>query len=321
MSDTARSRAQRPRLGRGLSSLIVNSSPDEGSYQRATGLPPAKPDAPTPEPPADADGLVELAPDQIAPNPYQPRQEFDADALDALAESIRRQGLLQPLVVARAEGESDTPYRLIAGERRLRAARQAGLERVPCIIRRASRQELLEWALIENIHRADLNPIERAEAYRQYLDRFSMTQAEVAERLGQPRATVANYLRLLDLQDFVRDAVASGALSFGQAKILASLVDSPERQRALADRAVKEGLTVRRLEALAAEDGARASARARPSKPPYLRDVEDQLTRTVGTRVAIQPGRRRNTGRIIIDFYGLEDFDRICETLGARIDS
>ncbi|MBS3735423.1 MAG: ParB/RepB/Spo0J family partition protein [Phycisphaerae bacterium] len=364
MSDASKSKARRPRLGRGLSSLIVNSSADAGAYEPAAephpadqppdverdpaardanarsdtspdasrdatdADPDARPDTSQPDArdatdadPAAREQFAAIALDDIAANPYQPRQDFDADALATLTESIRRQGLLQPLVVARAGDAADRPYRLIAGERRLRAARQAGLDRAPCIVRDATDEQLLEWALIENIHRAELNPIERAEAYRRYIDRFALTQSEVAERLAQPRATVANYLRMLDLEESVRAAIAAGQLSFGHAKVLASLAAPPERQRALARRAIRQQLSVRRLEAIAAGDDDAQGQPRRATKAAYLRDLEEQLTHAVGTRVAIQPGRKKNTGRVIVEFYGLDDFDRICEALGAKLQS
>jgi ParB family chromosome partitioning protein len=181
---------------------------------------------------------------------------------------------------------------------------------------------MLEWALVENIHRTDLNPIERARAYRQYLDRFGLTQAHAAERLGQARATIANHLRVLDLHHDVRQLVADGKLSFGHARALAGLLDEPDRQLALAQRAVKQGLSVREVEKLVA-DGASpvrpASGESR-AKPAYLRDVEERLTRAVGTKVSVQPGRRKHTGRITVEYYSLDDFDRIASALGLADD-
>jgi ParB family chromosome partitioning protein len=201
----------------------------------------------------------------------------------------------------------------------LRAARQAGLAAVPCIVRSASPQQMLEWALVENIQRADLNPIERAEAYRQYIDRFQLTQAQAGERLGQPRATVANYLRLLELHEDIQKMIADGRLSFGHAKVLAPLGEDRDRQLALARRVVRTAMSVRQLEAvvevLLGKVPARAERRGKP-KPPYLVDLQERLTAAFGTRVVIQPGRAKNTGKVLVDYYSLEDFDRISAALG-----
>ena len=269
---------------------------------------------------------LEIPLDHIQPNPYQPRREFDEADLAELTQSISRHGVLQPLVVAEsADPAAERPYVLLVGERRLRASRQAGLAAVPCIVRSATPQQMLEWALVENIHRADLNPIERANAYREYMDRFDMTQADAAQRLGEPRATVANFLRLLDLPDEVQRLVGSPGLSFGHAKVLAALGSDAGRQISLARRCQKHQLSVRQLEALVAAertgrkpDHPNGTGRSRPA---YLRDFEDQLTRAVGTRVLIRPGRAKNSGRIVVDYYNLDDFDRVVAALGARLDS
>jgi len=326
---------QRPRLGRGLSSLIRSSTQtdaDRDQYQpepRPTGDP-----SPAAAPPADADrqpaptgsSVVMLPVDSIVPNPYQPRRKFTDAALDNLAESIRNHGMLQPVLVAkRGDGETDAVYQLIAGERRLRAAQRAGVSEMPCIIRPADRHEMLELALVENIHRADLNPVERAEAYRALIDRFGLTQQQVADRIGQPRATVANTLRMLDLCDSVQRLLIDGSLSFGHAKVLAGLAGLPEAQASLAGRAVAEGLSVRELEQLVKAASQRSAAeepeRKRPARSAYIEDLERQLTESVGTRVAIRPGRGKHTGKVVIDYYTLDDFDRITARLGVRIDS
>jgi len=327
MAATGKSTHSRPRLGRGLSSLISNSrelAAKEGQYQSD------QPETITKTPPAaDArEGALELPPGQIAPNPYQPRKDFAEAELAELAQSITQQGILQPLIVAQSpDPDADRPYVLIAGERRLRAAEMANIPAVPCIVREATRQQMLEWALIENIQRSDLNPMERADAYRSYIDRFSLTQAEAGERLGQPRATIANYLRLLDLCDSSQLLVRQGLLSFGHAKVLASLGADLRRQEKLAEKVAAEGLSVRELERLASVDSAaelsrppEASRRA-PVRPAYIRDLEERLTQEIGTRVSIVPGRAKNSGKIIVEYYGLEDFDRISGLLGLSVDS
>ena len=320
MAKKAKSLTSKPRLGRGLSSLIKNSTtlaaePADASYQQGAGVDQTKPIS------VRQTGPLEVPTGQIGPNPYQPRQAFNEQEMATLADSIRRQGILQPLVVTPAPTEADRPYILVAGERRLRAARQAGVPSVPCVVHPASREEMLEWALVENIHRSDLNPIERGQAYRQYMDRFQLNQAELAERLGLPRTTIANSLRILDLCDEVHKMLLDGLLSFGHAKVLVGLIGNVGMQITLARRVAAEGLSVRQLEKLIAKLPAGGDKPDRPkrhaqAKPPYIRDLEDQLTRTVGTRVTILPGRAKHTGRIVVDYYNLDDFDRVAVLLG-----
>jgi len=319
----------KPRLGRGLSSLIngLTRAPAEEEHYEPAQPPQPVAAAPTSAAEAAATGKpLEIAVDQIAPNPYQPRREFDPEQLAELTDSIATQGVLQPLIVVPAgEEEESYDYILIAGERRLRAARLADLMTVPCVVREASRQEMFEWALIENIQRSDLNAVERAEAYRDYMNRFDLTQVDAAERLGQARATVANYLRILDLHESVQKMLLGGELTFGHAKVLAALAGDVTRQTALARRAVKKSLSVRQLEGLiAAAQTARpepSAATARTAKPAYIVDLEEQLTHAVGTRVTIKPARAKNTGRLMIDYYNLEDFERITTALGLNVES
>jgi ParB family chromosome partitioning protein len=321
---------KRPRLGRGLSSLIRASTEPEplGHYQPEASVAPAdEPTQPTQAPPKEQ-AIATLPLDRIEPNPYQPRRAFDEDLLAQLADSLRAHGLLQPVLVAPVPDAAGAPrYRLIAGERRLRAAQRAGFPQVPCIVRSASRQETLELALVENLHRTDLNPIERASAYRDLMDRFGLTQEQLAQRVMQPRATVANYLRLLDLCDDAQACVVSGELSFGHAKVLAGLAGQPELQANLATRCVREGLSVRQLEQLvrAPQEGEAAAptkqGRAPVSKPPYLADLEQQLAAALGAKVSIRTGRARHRGKIVIEYSGLEDFDRILAALGVSVDS
>ncbi len=322
--------AKNRRLGRGLASLMTNTrevAPDLALSAPAGGEPTTPADsryiAATSRAEAKNDEkAVELAVDAIKPNPYQPRRDFNPSELDELTASIAKQGVLQPLLVARLDG--DGIYTLIAGERRLRAARKAGLSKVPCVVRLATREQMVEWALIENVQRSDLNPVELAKAYREYLDRFSVTQQDLAERIGQPRSTVANYLRVLDLTDAVLALVAKGELSFGHAKLLASLTGQASRQEALARQAVNEGLSVRALEQRLAVAGGQplaAPVNATPGKSQYIQDVERQIMQALGTKVVIRPGRSKNTGCIILEYYNLDDFDRIIGALGAKIES
>jgi len=333
------SSAGKRRLGRGLSSLISRSAPEPvpepadetplretaveesrtPSVQQTLQLPPDEP--------AELDpGPQEIPVEQISPNPYQPRREFDNDELAELTASVRQHGILQPLLVTpRGDNDVDSPYILVAGERRLRAAKLAALKTVPCVMREADARQLLEWAIIENVQRADLNPIDRAKAYRDYIDRFSLTQAQAAVKLGQPRGTIANYLRLLDLSDDVQQLLLTGGLSFGHAKALAGIAGRPDMQLALAGKAAARNLSVRQLEALIEAENSRGPLQTlqsrRSTRQPYIVDLEQQLTQAVGTKVTIRTGRAKNTGGITIDFYSLDDFDRIIRALGVKVES
>lgn len=324
--------AKRPRLGRGLSSLIQRSDGPRppGHYQPAdTSTPAPISTSPPPRPATPQTGeLTTALLDAIEPNPHQPRRDFDQASLAGLAKSLNTHGLLQPILVSPLPAEEgQARYRLIAGERRLRAARLAGLTNIPCILKLASREQTLQLALIENLHRADLNPIERASAYRDLMDRFGLTQQQVADRLQQPRTTVANHLRLLDLCDAVQAFILSRQLSLGHAKVLASFTSRPDLQTQLAARCVRDGLSVRQLEALAR--ATHEHGEAPPTKQgqspkvtsPYLANVAAQLAQAVGTKVTIRPGRAKHTGRIVIEYYSLDDFDRIVGGLGAKLES
>ena len=313
--------AQKPRLGRGLSSLIGKTTfeSDDKEYRHVTGLAPVA----EAKPADSATGPREVRIDEISPNPYQPRREFAAEELQDLARSITQQGILQPLIVT----TNDQPgaasrYILIAGERRLRAAKLVGLSTVPCVVRQATGQQMLEWALIENIQRSDLNPVERAMAYREYIDRFNLTVAQGSERLGQPRTTISNYLRILELQSDIQQMITGGRLSFGHAKVIAGIVGNTALQLELSKRVEKEDLSVRQLEGLIsasqAAGQAAATTKAPRTKPPYVLDLQEQLTQAVGTRVTIVQGRSKNAGRIVIDYYSLDDFDRIAAGLGLK---
>lgn len=314
------SKQHKPRLGRGLSSLIgtsLRTRADDVVREDVSVVMAAEGGASRGEP-------VEIAIESIGPNPYQARRDFKESELTDLANSIAQQGILQPIIVTRGQADTGKPYVIVAGERRVRAATQAGLRKVPCIIREASRQQMLEWALVENIQRTDLNPVERAQACRDYIDRFGLTQAQAAQRLGQPRASIANYLRILDLPDVIHEMLILGSLSFGHAKVLAGLAGQQERQVALARTAARKSLSVRELEELAASPGgasvAREAVRERKSKAAYLLDIERQLSTAMGRRVVIKPGRAKNSGKIIIEYHSIEGFDRIVEALGVKIE-
>lgn len=332
--------AKTRRLGRGLASLMASTrTAAPASPDLPAAAPAAPPDSPAqyvPVRPQPQPVQVAVAPDRsplelpidaIGPNPYQPRRTFlDADLAD-LASSIRRDGVLQPLLVVPQLDGKPGAYTLIAGERRLRASRLAGKATVPCIVKSATIEQMLEWALVENIQRSDLNPLERALAYRDFMDRFHATQQEVADRLGQPRSTVANYLRILDLCDVAQKLVVDGTLSFGHAKVLATVAGQEALQIALAKKVAEGGLSVRHLEQLVAASLGKPMQEPKKDRPApagksqHILDLERQISRSIGTKVVIRPARPKNTGRILIEYYNLDDFDRILESLGATLES
>ena len=266
--------------------------------------------------------LEELPLSAVVPNPRQPRGVFDEDELEGLAASIRDVGVLQPIVVRPLD---DDRYELVAGERRLRASKLAGLTRVPAVVRHTDDGDLLKEALIENIHRVQLNPLEEAAAYQQLLEDFGVTQEELAQRLGKSRPTISNALRLLSLPPAVQRKVAAGVLSAGHAKAIAAIGDRADQER-LADRIVSEGLSVRateevvRLRYLDPEDDpdgpSTGTAAAPPSTPsrkrlsaPGLIDLQHDLSDALRARVKISMGARK--GNIRIEFGSVDDLERI----------
>ena len=256
--------------------------------------------------------LLEVPVEHISPNRYQPRKTFNDQSIDELARSIREHGIVQPLVVARAGDR----FELIAGERRLRAAQKAGLQTVPVVIKEALHKgDELQLALIENIQREDLNPIEEANAYHQLHEEFGLTQEEISRRVGKERSTVANFLRLLKLPDSVKQLLASGRLSMGHARALLAL-DSAKKQEHLADRVVKKNLNVRQTEVLASADGQKPAAKNEKEKDVFTRDAEERLTRTLRAKVEID--RRHRGGVIHIRFGSEDELIRIYDDLTGR---
>jgi ParB family chromosome partitioning protein len=337
--------SDRPRgLGRGLGALIPTSSRDADErpadmfFPRRTDVASGPPTAPSESWPAGepadsrvpretsaADGgsgpalravdgarYAELPVEAISPNPRQPRQAFDEEAMAELVESIRVVGLLQPVVVRELGGDR---YELVMGERRWRAGRAAGLERLPAIVRSTEDVHLLRDALLENLHRSELNPLEEAAAYSQLLDDFGCTHEELASRLGRSRPVVSNTLRLLKLPPLVQRRVAAGVLSAGHARALLGLTEAAAQER-LAQRIVAEGLSVRTVEEVVALGGDPASgttpertARPRPPVAPRLADLGAALSERFDTRVRVDLGRRK--GRITVEFATLDDLHRI----------
>ncbi|MCX7837381.1 MAG: ParB/RepB/Spo0J family partition protein [candidate division WOR-3 bacterium] len=253
--------------------------------------------------------IVYLKIDEIKLNPYQPRKLIDEKSLEELANSIKEKGILQPLVVRRTrEG-----YQLIMGERRLKAAKMAGLNEVPVIVKNVSDPEMIEMALIENLHRDDLNPIEEALGYKSLIDEFNYTHEKVAEKVGKERATITNALRLLTLPPKVRDYLASNLITVGHAKILLSLPDR-ESQESWAEKIIEEGLSVRQLEAKISSLGIKKKKKIKKvEKDPFLTDLEDRLKSFLGTKVNIQT--KTKGGTILIEYYSDEDLDRIIKLI------
>jgi len=287
------------KLGRGLEALLGRRAPRDETI--SPGAEPAQ---------RQTQDIVQIPPEDVRPNPYQPRGDFSEEAIQSLADSIERHGVLQPIIVRQRE----TGYELVAGERRWRAAMHLGLATVPALVREADDSEMLVVALIENLQREDLNPIDRARAYRQLCEEFGLTQEEAAEHLGIDRASLANYMRLLDLPGEVQELLASGRLTMGHARAILGVREASERV-ALARRVVNEGLSVRKVEELVAGRPARRAKRRRSPSEPHIRSLEERLMERLGTRVTIRTGRKKDAGRIIIEFYSNDDFERIFETI------
>jgi len=264
------------------------------------------------EPGAKSRGLLQLDLDRIQPNRAQPRRGFAQESLEALASSIKREGLLQPVIV-RSMG--DGQYQLIAGERRWRAAQIAGVLKIPALVREVEDQRVLELALIENLQREDLTPIESASAFRTLIDDLGLTQQEVAQRVGKQRATISNMLRLLDLPPSVKDKIQSGAVTTGHAKALASMSNT-EMQVRIADRIAREGLSVREVEALVKrmvdQPGLKSERKPEP-RDPNITAAEENLQRELGTKVTIVQGKKG--GRIELHFFGVEEMERVYQLI------
>jgi ParB family transcriptional regulator, chromosome partitioning protein len=285
----------RKALGRGLDALIPGAG-------RAA--------VPAPEPISEsgpADTLVAI--DKIVPNPRQPRVEFDETALAELASSIRAQGIIQPLLVRRMD---DGNFELVAGERRLRAAERAGLTHVPVFVRETSDVESLELALVENLQRDDLSPLEEATAYQRLINEFGHTQDAVAERVGKSRPAVANALRLLRLPESIKHDLARGRLTAGHARVLLSIDDADAQMRAAKQIQARQ-MSVRDAEQLAAT---RKGATRAVTRDPHRNALERELSSTLGTRVRITPKGRG--GRIEIEFYSQEELQGLVDRIGKR---
>ncbi|MFT4086376.1 MAG: ParB/RepB/Spo0J family partition protein [Gordonia sp. (in: high G+C Gram-positive bacteria)] len=333
-------------LGRGLAALIPTGPVEEDSGANTArmgaaaadvvigGSSKSSPAKKTPEAanaaaldPDDVGAVYrEIPPAQIEPNPQQPRTVFDEEALAELEHSIREFGLMQPIVVrelsaARPDG---VRYQLIMGERRWRASTNVGLEAIPAIVRETSDGDLLRDALLENIHRAQLNPLEEAAAYQQLLEEFDVTHEELANRLGRSRPVITNMIRLLKLPVAVQRRVAAGVLSAGHARALLALQTGPDAQEVLAARIVAEGLSVRATEeavTLANHDGAPDTptpAKRRPMQMPGLQDVAEKLSDRLDTKVTVSLSKRK--GKVVIEFGSVDDLERIVGVIAQQTD-
>jgi ParB family chromosome partitioning protein len=313
--------AKRTGLGRGIGALIPTADQSERPvdvfFPGASLRPSPESTAPTVEPDltvVPGIHLVQVDPQKIVPNPRQPRTHFNAEDLAELVHSVREFGMLQPVVV-RKNSEGD--YELIMGERRTRAAREAGLETIPAIVRETADEDLLRDALLENLHRSELNPLEEASAYQQLLEDFGITQEELATRIGRSRPQISNTIRLLKLPVPVQQRVAAGVLTAGHARAILSLDDAEAMQR-LADKVVNEDLSVRATEEVAKRQPAAGST---PKPTPgarraYLDEVAGKLGDRLNTRVKIALGARK--GQVTIDFASIQDLNRILEELGEE---
>lgn len=317
------------RLGRGLSSLIDTRTPVVVATPPVAPVvqsPPPAPAVAASAPAIAAQGLIQVPIVDVYPNKYQPRGSIDESALSSLVESIKQSGVIQPIVVrpAAAVGGGGVVggtrrYELVAGERRWRAAKLAGLTELPALVRDLSDEESAEWAIVENVQREDLNAMDRARAFRSLAEKFQLSQGQIAERVGLDRSTVANFMRLTELEPHIQDLVSADRLTFGHAKALLGAPAGTPRID-LANTAMREGWSVRRLERSAAALAAGAKP-AGPSPAPAprslaLEDLEKRLGEYLGTKVTIQSGRQGKRGRVVLEFYGLDHFDGLMSRIG-----
>lgn len=285
-------------LGRGIEALFADNSVDP-----------------------EAETVVDLKLDQISPNPYQPRQKFDEDALQDLARSIKKSGVFQPIIVRQPDPEVSR-YEILAGERRYRASKLVDNDSIPAIIREVTESQMMEIAVMENLQREDLTPLEEAEAYEMLMSNLKLTQAEVSSRLGKSRPYIANYLRLLGLPKQVKDLLQKKRLSMGQARTLLSLKDRSQMV-SLANRAADGKMTVRALESVVNKMNGQTTEqpKKRPKqKSPYLRAGENVLQEKFGTQVSISEAKEAGQGKIEIEYLSDDDLSRILDILDVHLD-
>lgn len=271
------------RLGRGLSALIPDADDEDGAREVELGL--------------------------IKPNPYQPRTEFDDQKLEELARSIEEHGVIQPIIVRK----KDDGYELVAGERRWRAAKKAGISKIPAIVKEYSDSQMLEIALLENLQREDLNPIEEATAYKQLIEDLGITQEALSKRIGKSRSVIANSIRLLNLPEEIQNLLAKGKITTGHARALLSL-DNEKEQKQMAQKILEKDLTVREIERLVKKPKKQNKRKERTN--PLITHLEDRLKQFFGTKVKVRSGK--NKGKIEIEYYSEEDLERILELVMGR---
>lgn len=288
-------------LGRGIEALFAENEIDDDTA-------------------AVDETVVDIELDKIRPNPYQPRRKFDQSALEDLAASIKKSGVFQPIILRQPDKNLER-YELIAGERRVRASQLAGKKTIPAIVRNLGDDQMMEVAVLENLQREDLTPMEEAQAYRTLMDKLSLTQAELAKRLGKSRPYIANYLRLTTLPQPIQELLSNKQLSMGQARTIMGLKDK-SKWVALAKQTVKDNLTVRQLEeTVARENGTTKKPRRRKRrKPVYVRETESQLQSRFGTKVTVNESKK-GRGKIEIPYRSTDDFNRILELLDVHFDN
>jgi ParB family chromosome partitioning protein len=309
---------KRSRLGRGLSSLL-NSGSEEIPRLDIELAAPVADLAPLPSPTNLNPEMFHVELSKIQRNVGQPRKQFDEASLARLADSIKLAGIIQPIVVRQVSDEPAT-YEVIAGERRFRAAQLAGLEKIPVILRKVDPLEQSQLALIENIHREDLNPIDRAMAYREMARQTGGTHADIAARLGEERSSIANFIRLLELPEGCRELVRQGSVSVGHAKLLCGL-EAPNEIDRLARLVVAQQMSVRALEKVIKE-GPKAPTAATPVKTvtPHIADLERQISRDLEMRAEVKQARKGGKGRLVIHYASLDQFDELLNRLGIKMD-
>jgi ParB family chromosome partitioning protein len=280
----------KPALGKGLSALIPQKEKEKGKYRE----------------------ILDLDIKTVKPNEYQPRRIFKDSALNDLVASIKEKGVIQPIIVRTS---SDNTYELIAGERRLRAAGIAGLKVIPAIVKEAAPVEALELALIENLQREDLNPLETAEAFHRLIKDFNLTHDDLSQKVGKDRATVTNYLRILKLPPEIKKWIAEGSLTIGHAKALLQ-VENQRLQIEIASKIIKSGLSVREAETLSRKSASPrdSGSKLHPSRDPQIASLEEKLIHSLGTKVRLVH-KSNKRGRIEIDYFSLEELDRLLEIL------
>ena len=309
--------SRKKRLGKGLSSMIAK--PVAVAVSESEADPAALVDQPVSAPSPTSEGLATIPVAQVHPNPHQPRQDFDPEALKTLSDSIKLSGVMQPVVVRTVA----SGYELVVGERRWRAAKAAGLNSIPAVIRDLDDKTSAEWALVENLQREDLNPIERAEAFLGLQDDFGLTHQEIADQVGLTRSAVTNQIRLNDLDQGTRELVRAGDLSAGHGRSLLAITNIESRLK-LAREAMRSGWSVRELERRVQESTAPRTSSATKSKSAVdvTRHQHEELARQLGahlgTRVQIRTGRKKGAGQLVVDFYDLDQFDGLMKRLDFK---